>query len=397
VGQYYRVSKDFKKIAFISDALAQRKEMHRFRSLRVVEPILGSSKVNVDGIELINFCSNDYLGLTTHPEVIKRSSDYVKKYGAGSGASRMVSGSLSIHRECENKIARIFGVESALILNSGFQANCSILPALADRNSLILADKKCHNSLIQGALLSRATFKRYDHNDYDHLELLLKEAIPKTYNRIWVVSETVFSMDGDLCDVSGMSALSEKYNTHFYSDDAHALGVLGEKGLGLNYGKDGIDISLGTFGKAFGSFGAFIGCSSDMKDYLINFCPGFIYSTALPPSIIGALDAALDLIPKLDDKRKTLLENIVFLKSELNKMGFDTGNSNSQIIPIIIGSEEDTLELSNYLEDHGILASAIRPPTVEHNASRIRITVTTKHSRLDIDHLLNTLASWQSK
>ncbi len=397
MGLYYRVSKDLEKTGFISDALAERKELHRFRSLRAVQPILGSSKVKVDGVELINFCSNDYLGLTTHPEVIKRSIDYVKIYGAGSGSSRLVSGSQSIHQELENKIACTFGIESALIFNSGFQANTSILSALTDRNSLILADKKCHNSLIQGALLSRATFKRFNHNDFHHLEVLLKEAKSKAYNRIWIVTETVFSMDGDLCDVSGMSALSEKYNAHFYSDDAHALGVLGEKGLGLNYSKNGIDISLGTFGKAFGSFGAFVGCSSDMKDYLINFCPGFIYSTALPPSIIGALDAALDLIPELDNERKSLFQNIEFLKSELNKMSFNTGNSNSQIIPIIIGSEEETLKLSTYLEDHGIMASAIRPPTVEQNASRIRITLTTKHTKSDIEQLLNTLASWQSK
>lgn len=391
------MSKDLSKSDFLKDALAQRREEHRFRSLRSVQPIFGTSKVKLGGKELINFCSNDYLGLSTHPKVIKRSTDFVNKYGAGSGASRLVSGSLSIHQELEEKLASTLGVESALVFNSGFQANTTILSTLADRNSLILADKKCHNSLIQGTLLSRATFKRFNHNDLDHLETLLKEASSKSYNRIWVVSETVFSMDGDRNDVSGLIELSKKYNALLYSDDAHALGVLGEKGLGLNFGKKGIDVSLGTFGKAFGSFGAYVGCSAEMKDYLINFCPGFIYTTSLPPALIGALDAALDLIPTMKEERKELFQNIGFLKSELTKMGFDTGYSASQIIPIIIGSEEETLKLSSYLEDRGIWASAIRPPTVDQNASRIRLTITAKHSKADIDHLLTVLGAWNEK
>ena len=385
------------KTDFIRAALAQRQQEHRFRSLKPVKPILGTSRVIQEGRELINFCSNDYLGLSSHPEVIKQSKDFAEHYGAGSGASRLVSGTLAIHENFEEKLAKTLGLEAVLVFNSGFQANTSILSSLADRNSLILVDKKCHNSLIQGALLSRANFKRFNHNDLNHLEKLLKEASGKDYNRIWVVSETVFSMDGDQSDITGLIELSDKYNALFYSDDAHALGVLGEKGLGLNYRKHGIDLSLGTFGKSFGSFGAFAGCSSDMKDYLINFCPGFIYTTALPPAIIGALDAALDLIPEMDAKREQLHSNIRMLKVKLNELGFDTGDTESQIIPIIIGSEEETLKLSEFLEEHGIWASAIRPPTVEQGTSRIRITITLKHSEEDINHLIDTLKAWKER
>lgn len=391
------MSKGSKKTGFIIDAIAQRREEHRLRSLRSVEPILGSSRVSINGKELINFCSNDYLGLSGHPEVIKRSNEFTKKYGAGSGASRLVSGSLTIHKSLEEKLADILGVEAVLIFNSGFQANTTILSTLADRNSLILADKKCHNSLIQGTLLSRATFKRFSHNDLDHLKALLNEAASESYNRIWIVSETVFSMDGDRSDVSGLANVSKKYNALFYSDDAHALGVLGEKGLGLNYDREEINVSIGTFGKAFGSFGAFIGCSKEMKEYLINFCPGFIYSTALPPAVIGSLDAALDLIPKMEKERKELFQNISFLNSELARLGFNTGNSASQIIPIIIGSEKETLRLSEFLENHGIWASAIRPPTVEQNASRIRLTLTSNQTKADIEHLIITLKAWKEK
>lgn len=385
------------KTGFIKAALGQRHQEYRLRSLTPVKPILGTSRVNCDGKELINFCSNDYLGLSSHPKVIERSREYSENYGAGSGSSRLVSGTLNIHQELEEKLADVLGLEAVLVFNSGFQANSSILSSLADRNSLILADKKSHNSLIQGALLSNADFKRFNHNDLNHLEKMLRTASCKDYNRIWVVSETVFSMDGDLNDITGLIKLSEKYGALLYSDDAHALGVLGKKGLGLNYGKRGIDLSLGTFGKAFGSFGAFAGCSSEMKDYLINFCPGFIYTTALPPAIIGALDAALELIPEMDSERETLHSNIQYLLKCLKELGFKTGDTDSQIIPIIIGSEEETMNLSNYLEENGIWASAIRPPTVEKDASRIRITITLNHKKEELDQLLEVLTAWKEQ
>ncbi len=337
------------------------------------------------------------MGLSHHPELIKRSNEYSSKYGVGSGASRLVTGSLSIHSELEKKLAKVFNAEEAILFNSGFQANTSILPALADRNSLILADKKIHNSLIQGAVLSRATFKRFEHNNYDHLEELLKSAGSDRYNRIWIVSETVFSMDGDRNDIDRLIEISENYNALLYSDDAHAVGVLGEKGLGLNYGKGGIDISLGTFGKAFGSFGAYALCSKEMKDYLINFAGGFIYSTSLPPNVIGAIDAALDLIPEMDQERTQLMNNVEYVRTEIQKLGFDTAASDSQIIPVIIGDDQETVELSNQLKEKGLWVSSIRPPTVEKDASRLRITLSVKHTKEHLDKLLKELADWKRK
>lgn len=385
------------KLAFITDALAQRKTEHRFRSLNPLESELSTSIIRVDGSEYINFSSNDYLGLSSHPKLIERSNQYASKYGVGSGASRLVTGNLAIHESIEEKLASTFRSEAAILFNSGFQANTSILPAVADRNSLILADKKIHNSLIQGSLLSRATLKRFEHNNYEELESLLIEAEKRDYNRIWVVSETIFSMDGDQNDIDKLIDLSKKYDALLYSDDAHALGVLGENGLGLNFGKKGIDISLGTFGKAFGSFGAYALCTKDMKDFLINYSGGFIYTTALPPNVLGAIDAGLDLIPTMNAERIQLLADIDYLRSGIQKLGFDTLDSNSQIIPTVIGDEEETIDLSNYLKENGLWVSAIRPPTVEKNASRLRITLTTKHERDQIDQLLDRLAEWKRK
>ena len=385
------------KHSFINDALEKRKQEHQFRTLKPLENQGGAHIIKNDGVEYINFSSNDYLGLSNHPELIKRSNEFTSKYGVGSGASRLVTGTFSIHSELEKKLAEIFNAEEAILFNSGFQANTSILPAVTDRNSLILADKKIHNSLIQGAILSRAAFKRFEHNHYDDLEELLKSAGSERYNRIWIVSETVFSMDGDRNDIDRLIEISEKYNALLYSDDAHAVGVLGEKGLGLNYGKDGIDISLGTFGKAFGSFGAFDLCSKEMKDYLINFAGGFIYSTSLPPNVIGAIDAALDLIPEMDQERTQLMKNVEYVRTEIQKLGYDTTASDSQIIPIIIGDEQETIELSNQLKEKGLWVSSIRPPTVEKVASRLRITLSVKHTKEHLDKLLKELADWKRK
>jgi len=390
------VKKD-NKSDFITDALNQRKSEHRFRSLSDIDAGLSSVNIRFEGDEYINFSSNDYLGLSAHPELIKRSNDFAVKFGVGSGASRLVTGNSNLHTELEEKLARTFQSEAAILFNSGFQANTSILPAVADRNSLILADKKIHNSLIQGALLSRATFKRFEHNNYDHLEELLKSAGSDRYNRTWIVSETVFSMDGDRNDIDRLIELSEKYNALLYSDDAHAVGVLGERGLGFNYGKEGIDISLGTFGKAFGSFGAFALCSKEMKDYLINFAGGFIYSTSLPPNVIGAIDAALDLIPEMDRERTQLMNNVEYVRTEIRKLGYDTAASDSQIIPVIIGDEQETIELSNRLKENGLWVSSIRPPTVEKDASRLRITLSVKHTKEHLDKLLKELADWKRK
>lgn len=386
-----------KQWEFIDQALAGRQSENRLRSLQPLMPEADGITVHRNGQTLINFSSNDYLGLSKHPALIERSREYAERYGVGATASRLISGTYEIHQQLEDKLAKTFDSEAALIFNSGFQANSTIIAALTDRNSLILADKLSHNSLLQGALLSRATFQRFEHNDTGHLETLLERAVAGSYNRTLIITETVFSMDGDRAGLDDIINLADEHHAMLFVDDAHAIGVWGEKGFGLARGKQGIDMTLGTFGKAFGVFGAFVACSKKMRDYLINFCPGFIYTTALPPPVIGALDAAFDLIPEMEQERAVYHQKVKQVRDALEKLGYETGASSTQIIPIIIGEEDETLALSRYLERNGILATAIRPPTVPEESSRIRITLSAKHTGDQIHHFLNMLGQWNGR
>jgi len=385
------------KYAFLEEPLRSRKESHQFRRLQAFVPGQNESEINKDGKSFINFSSNDYLGLSRHPKVIERAGKYLQKYGAGSPASRLITGTFDIHLQLESKIAFAFNKEAALIFNSGFQANSSILGTLADRRSLILADKLSHNSLLQGSLASRASFQRFDHNDVNHLESLLQKAQAKNYSRIWIVTETVFSMDGDRSPVKEIARLAKQYNALFFVDDAHAVGVWGESWMGLAKDVSGIDILLGTCGKSFGSFGAYVACSQMMKEYLVNFCPGFIYTTSLPPAVIGATAAALEIIPALQKERDKFHQRITDFRKLVQELGFDTGPSSTQIIPVIIGDEKKTLELAEYLRQEGMLATAIRPPTVPEQSARIRLALSMSHTDEHLQKLLSALERWQNE
>ena len=247
-----------------------------------------------------------------------------------------------------------------------------------------------HNSIIQGAILSRCKKILYPHNDLKQLTSLL-DTHHRDHSRIIIVTESLFSMDGDKSDIDALVELSKTYNALLMIDDAHATGVLGAGGMGLACGKD-VDVVIGTFSKALGSFGAYVACSKQMREYLINCCSGFIYSTALAPPVIGAIDAALDLIPKMKKDRKELQENASFLRKNLHGRGFNTGDSTTHIIPVIVGDEGDTLALSKQLDEAGYLATAIRPPTVPEGQSRIRLTLSTAHTQEQIEGLINTFS-----
>jgi len=336
---------------------------------------------------MINFCSNDYLGLSKHPLLRQRAAAFAERYGTGSTASRLICGTYDCFETVENRLARLKGTEGVLVLNSGFQANVSLIPALADAETLILSDRLNHNSIIQGARLSRSPRVLYNHNDLDDLRRLLAEHRKGAHSRILIVTESVFSMDGDRCDIDGLIDLAQQHQAVLMVDEAHATGVIGTRGMGLTTGKD-VDVTVGTFGKALGSFGAYIACSAQMKDYLINCCSGFIYTTALPPSVVGAIDAALDLAPNMAAERRTLRDNADFLRGTLQGLGYDTGNSTTQIVPVIVGGERETLALSARLEGSGFLATAIRPPTVPKGQSRIRISLSAAHTREQLEALI---------
>ena len=269
------------KYGFIEAELARRNAAHRLRQLRRVTPFSGV-EVRAEGRSMLNFCSNDYLGLAFHPRVKAGAAEFLETYGAGATASRLICGSHPGFERVEKKLAHLKGVEKSLVLNSGFQANVSLLATLADRHSLILADHSNHNSLIQGARCGRGKVQRYRHGDLEHLQHLLEKSRGRSFSRILIVTESVFSMEGDRSDVDGLVQLATDFEALLIVDEAHATGVLGPRGMGLTCGK-AVDLVIGTFGKACGVFGAYIACAGRLWEYIVNCCPGFIYSTALPP------------------------------------------------------------------------------------------------------------------
>lgn len=345
--------------------------------------------LELNGETFLNFCSNDYLGLATHPELTERSVQYTMHYGTGSSSSRLVSGSLQIHHDLEQKIAALYRREAALLFSSGFLANSTLLPALTDRGDLILADKLCHNSLLHGCMLSRAEFRRFRHNDCNHLEELLKKR-PADGGTCWVVTESLFSMDGDRAPLDEIIALCGRYGARLYLDDAHAFGLFGEQGLGLGEGRGEVDLLLSTFGKAGGGQGAFAVCSAEMKEYLVNFCAGVIYTTAPAPSVIGAADAALDLVPGMEEERGRVGGLVRYLLERLEELPYPTGPDRTQIIPLLLYDEREALRLAARLYEQKLFVQAIRPPTVQQ--SRLRITLSALHKREDLDRLLEVLA-----
>jgi len=381
------------KYAFIETELETRKSLHLLRRLRTIVPI-SPAEVSLNGRAMLNFCSNDYMGLSKHPLLQERAAEFAEKYGSGSTASRLVCGTYDCFDKVEKKLASLKGTERTLIFNSGFQANISILPTLADSRTLILSDWLNHNSIIQGSLLARCGKARFRHNDLAHLRQLLEESRNKDYSRILIVTESVFSMDGDQSDIGKLVDLADEFQAILIVDEAHATGVLGEQGMGLTCGKN-VDVTMGTFGKAAGSFGSYIACSEKMRDYFVNCCGGFIYTTALPPPVIGAIDAALDLIPTMAEERRELRQKADFVRASLNEMGWSTLDSTTQIIPVIISGEKETLGLSKWLENDGIFASAIRPPTVEKGYSRIRVTLSAAHTQAHVEKLVHSFRKWR--
>lgn len=362
----------------------------RLRRLRSVEPLDGGH-VRIDGREMINFSSNDYLGLSHHPALIERSREWAARYGAGSGASRLVTGHLDALAGIEEKLAAAKGVEAALIFSSGWQCNASVLPAMLDKSvwgaePLVFADRLNHASLHMGCQAAGVRQNRFRHNDLTHLKDLLAKTARETGPR-FIVTESVFSMDGDAPDVDQLVALAEEWNAILYLDEAHATAVLGPNGFGLSVGTH-VDIAMGTFSKAMGSFGAYVACSRTVKDFLVNRASGMIYTTALPPATLGAIDAAIDLVPTLAGARSRLAAMAAHVRASFHHAGLDTGASSTQIVPVILGDEELTLRVSARLEDQGLLGIAIRPPTVPTGTSRIRFALSAAHSDSDIERLI---------
>ena len=376
----------------ISDFLFQRKQNGLLRKLF---PFSFRKKglIFSEGKKYVDFSSNDYLGLSGHPRLKKAVREELKKEGFSSSASRLLSGNKSIFAELEKKTAEFKQTESALVFNSGYQANVGAISALAKKGDAVFLDKLSHASIIDGVILSGADFFRFKHNDVKHLKELLDKK-RKLYRRALIVTESVFSMDGDICPLKELVSLKKQHSCLLYVDEAHATGIFGPDGAGVisEFGlSKNVDIVMGTFSKALGSFGAYIASSKMIIDYLINTARSFIYSTALPPAVIAANLASLNLVKKEPQRRITLLANAQHFREKLKERGFSL-HGESQIIPVILGNSEKASQAAEYLQDRGYFVFAIRPPTVPQNEARLRFSLTYYHSRRILDKLINDIA-----
>jgi len=361
------------RAAFIHKALNRRALAGQLRSMAAADGRRDGWIETKEG-PLLNLCGNDYLGLSQHPAVIRAGQQAYAQFGAGSTGSRLITGTTTMHEQLETEMASWIAREAVLLFNSGYQMNATLIPALTDKNALLFFDKLNHNSLLHRARVSDAQLHRYRHADYSHLRSLLQKHACKDATII-IVSETVFSMDGDIADLSELTALADQYNAILIIDEAHSLGLFGQGGRGLSYLNDRVDIVLGTFGKSFGTAGAFAACSAAMREYLINFCSGFIYSTALPPPVVASTLASVQLMETLQDERSVLFETAAWFRNALIEVGFNVSGSRSQIVPALIGSEDQTMHMAKQLKSEGYLVIPIRPPTVPAGSSRLRFTI----------------------
>ncbi|MCM8782526.1 MAG: 8-amino-7-oxononanoate synthase, partial [Candidatus Omnitrophica bacterium] len=343
---------------FIDEELREITSQGLYRHFRWVEGHQGP-KITIDGKECINLCSNNYLGLANNPRLKQAAIEAIQKYGAGSGASRLVCGNLKLYKELENRLARFKKQEASLVFNSGYVANLGIITALVGRGDIVFSDRLNHASIIDGILLSRAEFKRYPHKDMTALEKFLATA--KVYKRRLIVTDTVFSMDGDIAPLQEIVNLAKRFNAMVMVDEAHATGVFGETSSGVveYFGLKGeIDIEMGTLSKALGCFGGYVCGKKKLIEYLINKSRPFIYTTALPPSILASGVVAIDILEKEKWLQNTLWKNVLLLKKGLIDLGFNIMNSESQIIPILIGESDKAAEFSQLLLEEGVFIQA---------------------------------------
>ncbi|TAJ08498.1 MAG: 8-amino-7-oxononanoate synthase [Nitrospirae bacterium] len=368
--------------------LAQLDARHLLRRLRLAESAPGPV-VTFAGRPLILMAANDYLGLATHPTLKQAALDAVGRFGVGSGASRLISGTLPPHADLETALARFKGTEASLLFGSGYLANIGLIPALAETGDLILADRLCHASLIDGCRLSGASFRVFRHRDLAHLEQLLAKC--KVRRTTLIVTDGVFSMDGDLAPLPDLIALAERYDARLLVDDAHGTGVMGKTGRGTleHFGVEArLPFHMGTLSKALGGSGAYVAGPTTLIQYLVNHARSFIYTTAPPPAAAAAALAALDVIRNEPERRTRLWANRQRWVEGLVGLGYRIADTASPIVPVLIGQADQALQLAERLLQLGVFAPAIRPPTVPEGTSRIRTTLSSEHRPEHLDHAL---------
>lgn len=376
------------QLRYLHDALEELKTKNLYFHLRILE---GEQKpiATFDGKEVINLSSNNYLGLTAHPKLRRAAIDAIRKYGVGSGAVRTITGTMKIHMDLEEQIARFKKSEACVVFQSGFTANAGTVSAILGKDDLIVSDELNHASIIDGCRLSKATIKVFKHKDIADCERVLKETENWNGKKL-LITDGVFSMDGDIADLPALCDLAERYNCIMMVDDAHASGVLGNRGRGTvdHHNCHGrVDIQVGTLSKAVGALGGYVCGSRDLIDFLYHRARPFLFSTSHPPSVAATCQAAFDLLDSETGEKliKKLWSNTKFFKRKLKKLGFNTGKSETPITPVMVGDAAKAFDFSRELFDAGVLAMAIGYPTVPEGKARLRTIVTATHKRADLE------------
>ena len=387
-------------LGFLADEVQELKDKHLYRPLRVMASEQGPI-ATIDGREVISFSSNDYLGLTHHPRLREAALRAVSEFGVGSGAVRTIAGTMSMHEALEQELAEFKHTQATLTFQSGFTANTGIIPVVATEQDLIVSDELNHASIIDGMRLSKAPRKVFKHKDVEALRELLREAREQgradgtPYRLILVVTDGVFSMDGDIAPLPGIVEAAEAYGAAVFVDDAHASGVLGEHGRGSvnHFGLDGrVAIQVGTLSKAVGSLGGYVAGSQALRDILVQRARPFLFSTSHPPAVVAACREALRVFQEEPHLHERLWANTRRFKAELGRLGFDTGVSETPITPVIVGESGAAIEFSNRLFDAGVFATSVVFPTVAIDRARLRTIVTAAHTDEHIDRALETFA-----
>ena len=372
-------------VSEVAERLAELRRAGLQRRLRLIEGPQGP-RVLLDGAEVLLLCSNNYLGLADHPRVRQAAADAAERFGAGAGASRLISGSMSLHRKLEDRLAEFKGSEAALLFGSGYLANTGTVAALAGRDGVVFSDELNHASIIDGCRLSRAEKFVYRHLDLEHLEWGLRAAGRRSQ---LIVTDGVFSMDGDVAPLAGLVELARRHGCMLMVDEAHGTGALGPGGRGsvAAAGLSGeVDVVVGTLGKALGGYGAYVCASGQLVELFVNTARPFIYSTAPPPPSVGAALAALSMLADRPGMVEQLRRNAATLRERLIGQGLETGGSRTQIVPVLVGDARRAMALCERTLEGGVFAQAIRPPTVPAGSSRLRLTVMANHRAEELRH-----------